>query len=44
MLQKTLRLPSLKRAVKIDYLGATLIVAGVSLVLIWVSLAGNQFE
>ena len=44
VLQKTLRLPSLKRAVKIDYLGATLIVAGVSLVLIWVSLAGNQFE
>ena len=43
LLQKTLHLPVIKREVKIDYLGATLIVAGVSILLIWVSLAGNQF-
>ena len=43
LLQKTLHLPVVKRPVQIDYLGATLIVAGVSILLIWVSLAGNQF-
>ncbi len=43
VLQKTLKLPVIRRRVRIDYLGATLIVAGVSLLLIWVSLAGNQF-
>ncbi len=42
-LQKTLHLPVVKRDVKIDYLGATLIVAGISLLLVWVSLGGNQF-
>ena len=44
LLQKTLHLPVVKRKVSIDYLGATLIVAGVSILLVWVSLAGNQFE
>ena len=43
VLQKTLHLPVVKREVHIDYLGATLIVGGVSLLLVWVSLAGNQF-
>ena len=43
VLQKTLHLPVVKRDVQIDYLGATLIVAGISLLLVWVSLAGNQF-
>src|SRR4051812_20887515 len=43
LLQKTLHLPVVKRAVNIDYLGATLIVAGISTLLIWVSLAGNDF-
>lgn len=43
VLQKTLHLPVVKRRVKIDYLGALLISAGVSCLLIWVSLAGNQF-
>ncbi|SHM56807.1 MDR family MFS transporter [Cryptosporangium aurantiacum] len=43
VLQKTLRLPVIKRKVKIDYLGATLVTAAVSLLLIWVSLAGDQF-
>ena len=44
VLQKTLKLPTIQREAKIDYLGATLIVAGVSLLLIWVSLAGNNFD
>ncbi len=35
--------PVVKREVHIDYLGATLLVGGVSLLLVWVSLAGNQF-
>jgi EmrB/QacA subfamily drug resistance transporter len=44
VLQKTLHLPVIKRDdVVIDYLGATLIMGGVSLLLVWVSLAGNQF-
>jgi EmrB/QacA subfamily drug resistance transporter len=43
VLQKTLHLPVIKREVHIDYLGATLIAGGVSLLLVWVSLAGNQF-
>lgn len=43
VLQRTLHLPVVKRPVSIDYLGATLIVGGVSTLLIWVSLAGNQF-
>ncbi|GAA0978700.1 MDR family MFS transporter [Acrocarpospora macrocephala] len=43
LLQKTLHLPVVKRDVSVDYLGATLIMAGVSLLLVWVSLAGNQY-
>jgi EmrB/QacA subfamily drug resistance transporter len=43
VLQKTLHLPVVRREVHIDYLGAGLIVSGVSALLIWVSLAGNQF-
>lgn len=43
VLQKTLKLPTIKREAKIDYLGAVLIIAGVSLLLIWVSLAGSNF-
>ncbi len=44
VLQRTLHLPVIKRPVTIDYLGATLIVAGVSILLVWVSLAGQQFD
>lgn len=44
VLQKTLHLPTIRREAHIDYLGATLIMAGVSLLLVWVSLAGNQFD
>ncbi len=43
LLQKTLHLPVIKRKVHIDYLGATLLMGGVSTLLVWVSLAGNQF-
>jgi EmrB/QacA subfamily drug resistance transporter len=44
VLQRTLHLPKrARRTVRIDYLGAALITAGVSALLIWVSLAGNQF-
>jgi MFS family permease len=43
VLQRTLHLPVVRREVHIDYLGATLIVGGVSLLLVWVSLAGSQF-
>lgn len=43
LLQKTLHLPVVRRQVDIDYAGATLIIAGVSTLLIWVSLAGNNF-
>ena len=44
VLQRTLHLPVVKREVHIDYLGATLLVGGVSVLLVWVSLAGNQFD
>ena len=43
VLQKTLHLPTVKRDVSIDYVGATLIMAGVSVILVWVSLAGTDF-
>ncbi|WP_189322249.1 MDR family MFS transporter [Streptomyces flaveus] len=44
LLQRTLDLPTIRREVRIDYLGAFLITAGVSALLIWVSLAGNRFD
>ena len=43
LLQATLHLPVVRREATIDVLGAFLIMAGVSILLIWVSLAGNQF-
>jgi EmrB/QacA subfamily drug resistance transporter len=43
VLQAKLHLPTTKREVKIDYLGAVLLMGGVSILLIWVSLAGQQF-
>ncbi|WP_424217405.1 MDR family MFS transporter (plasmid) [Streptomyces sp. BI20] len=43
ILQRTLKLPTQRREVKIDFLGAFLIVAGVSALLIWTTLAGNSF-
>jgi EmrB/QacA subfamily drug resistance transporter len=44
LLQKTLHLPTLRRPVSIDWLGATLITAAVSVLLIWVTFAGNEFD
>ncbi|MEU7694331.1 MFS transporter [Microbispora hainanensis] len=44
VLQKTLNLPVLKRDVRIDWGGATLITAAVSLLLIWVSFAGTKYD
>jgi EmrB/QacA subfamily drug resistance transporter len=44
LLQKTLHLPLVRRDnVQIDYLGATLIAAGVSLLLVWVSFVDSSF-
>jgi EmrB/QacA subfamily drug resistance transporter len=43
-LQRTLRLPRRRREAHIDYVGAVLIAAGVSSLLIWVSLAGEQYD
>jgi MFS family permease len=44
VVQRTLNLPIVKKDVSIDYVGATLIAAGVSTLLIWVTLAGKNFE
>ncbi|MEV4171302.1 MDR family MFS transporter [Nonomuraea sp. NPDC049709] len=43
LLQRTLELPVVRKDVKVDYPGALLITVGVSTLLIWSSLAGNQF-
>lgn len=43
LLQRTLHLPVTKREVHIDYLGAAFLAAGVSALLIWVTLAGGSF-
>ncbi|MGY2064304.1 MFS transporter [Blastococcus sp. SYSU DS0619] len=43
LLQRTLNLPVTKRDVTIDYLGAAFLTAGVSGLLIWVTLAGGSF-
>ncbi len=43
VLQRTLHLPTEKREVSIDYLGAILIAGGLSVLLGWVSLAGSSF-
>ncbi|MEO3869448.1 MFS transporter [Nonomuraea sp. B12E4] len=44
VLQKTLRLPVLRREVSIDWFGAILFSAATSLILIWVSFAGTEFD
>jgi EmrB/QacA subfamily drug resistance transporter len=44
VLQRTLHLPRRRREARIDYVGATLIAGGVSSLLIWVSLAGQQYD
>ncbi|MET8749747.1 MDR family MFS transporter [Streptomyces sp. NPDC004667] len=44
VLQRTLHLPVVRREVKVDWLGATLISAAVSLLLIWVTQAGTSYD
>ncbi|SDU73527.1 MDR family MFS transporter [Gordonia westfalica] len=44
VVQRTLNLPVIRRKVYIDYAGALLISAGVSAILIWVTLAGKNFD
>lgn len=45
VLQRTLKLPTVRRDdVQVDYLGASLIAIGVSVLLIWVSFVGNSFD
>lgn len=45
VLQKTLHLATVRREnVQVDYVGAALIAAGVSTLLIWVSFVGNSFD
>ncbi|WP_248964746.1 MFS transporter [Sphaerisporangium perillae] len=44
VLQKTLHIPVYKREVKIDWFGATLITAAVSLLLVWISFAGHNYD
>ncbi|MFI9270413.1 MDR family MFS transporter [Kitasatospora sp. NPDC052896] len=43
VLQRTLHLPVVKRQAKIDYLGALLIAGAVSLLMVWVTLAGTDY-
>ncbi|HWS32727.1 MAG TPA: MDR family MFS transporter [Actinoplanes sp.] len=43
LLQKTLHLPTVRKEVSIDWLGALLITGGVSTLLIWSTLAGDKF-
>ncbi|KOG13663.1 MULTISPECIES: MDR family MFS transporter [Streptomyces] len=44
VLQKTLNLPVVKRQVKVDWAGAFFISAAVSLLLIWVTFAGDKYD
>ncbi|MFH8472110.1 MFS transporter [Streptomyces sp. NPDC018000] len=44
VLQKTLKLPVVKRQVKVDWWGAFFISAAASLLLIWVTFAGNKYD
>jgi EmrB/QacA subfamily drug resistance transporter len=43
LLQKTLHLPVVRTEHHTDYLGSALLMGGVSLLLVWVSLAGSSF-
>lgn len=44
VLQKTLHLPVVKRDVKVDWAGATFVAAAVSLLLVWVTFAGDKYD
>ncbi|WP_236241948.1 MDR family MFS transporter [Streptomyces sp. CC228A] len=43
VLQRTLRLPVVRREVKVDWTGAALVSAAVSLLLVWVTFAGDKY-
>lgn len=43
VLQKTLHLPVVKRRVKVDWAGAFFVTAAVSLLLVWVTFAGDKY-
>ncbi|MER6627950.1 MFS transporter [Streptomyces sp. NPDC000987] len=44
VLQKTLHLPVVKRDVKVDWAGAFFVSAAVSLLLLWVTFAGDKYD
>ncbi|MEU9073141.1 MDR family MFS transporter [Kitasatospora sp. NPDC004745] len=44
VVQRTLKLPVVRRKVRIDYLGALVITAAVSLLMIWITLAGKNYD
>ncbi|MFJ4962622.1 MFS transporter [Streptomyces sp. NPDC088729] len=44
VLQKTLKLPVVKREAKVDWTGAFFISAAVSLLLLWVTFAGDKYD
>ncbi|MFK8910917.1 MDR family MFS transporter [Streptomyces sp. YS-3] len=44
VLQKTLKLPVVRREVKVDWAGALFISASVSLLLVWVTFAGDKYD
>ncbi len=44
VIQRTLNLPFVRKNVSIDYMGALFIASGVSTLLIWVTLAGKNFD
>ncbi|MFJ2707796.1 DHA2 family efflux MFS transporter permease subunit [Streptomyces sp. NPDC087428] len=44
VLQKTLKLPVVKREVKVDWTGAFFISSAVSLLLLWVTFAGDKYD
>ncbi|MGW7540295.1 MFS transporter [Streptomyces sp. NPDC054770] len=44
VLQKTLHLPTVKRDVKVDWAGAFFVAAAVSVLLLWVTFAGDKYD
>ncbi|WP_062430443.1 MDR family MFS transporter [Herbidospora daliensis] len=44
LLFKTLKVETVRRDVKVDYAGAGLIAAGVSVLLVWITFVGNSFD
>lgn len=44
VLQRTLRLPVVRREIKVDWAGAFFITAGVCLLLLWVTFAGDRYD